>query len=177
MRLFIGIGLPAPVADELAKSARKLSSSASAAKIRWTPPGNMHITLSFLGQVHEARLDVIQQALATIRAAHMKLAIDGFGTFDRAGVMYAMVKPSPALLALAEQVAGAMETIGFAREDRPFLPHVTLARTRDRLRLAPPPKDDSAFHQTFEATDFRLYQSVTLPDGAQYEVLRSFRLD
>ena len=70
MRLFIGIGLPAPVADELAKSAPKLIQT-SGSKIRWTPPANMHVTLSFLGQVHEARLEVIQQALATIRMPHI----------------------------------------------------------------------------------------------------------
>ncbi len=177
MRLFIGIGLPAPVADELAKSARKLISTASTAKIRWTPPANMHVTLSFLGQVHEARLDVIQQALATIRAPRMKLALNGFGTFERAGVLYANIAPSPALLSLAEQVVSAMQAIGFPREDRPYSPHVTLARTRDRLRLRSDAEDDPAVHATFDALEFRLYQSLTLPGGAQYEVLRSFPLD
>ena len=176
MRLFIGIGLPAPVADQLSQSARKLIRG-SDAKIRWTPSSNMHITLSFLGPVHDARLDVIQQVLATIRAPHLKLALDGFGTFDRVGVLYADVKKSPALLALAEHVMTAMQAIGFAREDRPYSPHITIGRTRDRLRLGTPPKDDSAFHQTFDATEFRLYQSLTLPGGAQYEVLRSFPLD
>lgn len=175
MRLFIGIGLPAPVADELAKSARQLVRDSSA-KIRWTPAANMHITLSFLGQVHDARLDIIQQALAAIHAPHMKLTLGGFGTFDRAGVLYTGVKKSPALLALAEQVMAAMQAIGFAREDRPYSPHITLVRTRDRLRLLSNAKDDSAFHAAFDATEFRLYQSFTLPEGPQYEVLHSFPL-
>jgi len=68
MRLFIGIGLPAPVAQALAMSVVKLIAPASVARIRWTPPANMHLTLSFLGQVHPARLNVIEQTLATIRA-------------------------------------------------------------------------------------------------------------
>ena len=174
MRLFIGIGLPAPVADELAKSACKLISGALAAKIRWTPPANMHITLSFLGQVHDARLDVIQQALATVRAPRTRLELDGFGTFERAGVLYANIAPSPALLALDEQVVATMHTIGFPREDRPYSPHITLARTRDRLRINK--ADDPAFHQRFEADEFRLYQSLTLPEGPRYEVLRGFPL-
>jgi len=177
MRLFIGIGLPTPIAEALAQSARGLIRQTPGSKIRWTPPANMHITLSFLGQVHEARLDVIQQALAAIRVRPMHLALDGFGAFDRAGVLYANVKPAPALLALAGQVVTAMETIGFAREDRPYSPHVTLARTRDRLNLSTSPKEDAAFHAAFEASEFRLYQSLTLPGGAQYEVLRAFPLD
>ena len=122
MRLFIGTGLPTPVAEALAKSATSLVVPSSATRIRWTPPVNMHVTLSFLGQVHEARLDVIQQALATIRAPHMKLSLEGFGTFDRVGVLYAGVKKSPALLALAEQVMAAMQAVGFPREDRPYSP-------------------------------------------------------
>jgi RNA 2',3'-cyclic 3'-phosphodiesterase len=177
MRLFIGIGLPASVAEALAESAVSLISPANATHLRWTPPANMHLTLSFLGQVHEARRDVIEQALAAIHARQMTLALDGFGTFDRAGVLYANVKPSPVLCSLAEQVIAAMETIGFAREKRPYSPHVTLARTRDRLRLRSNAPDNPAFHQTFDATEFGLYQSFTLPGGAQYEVLRAFPLD
>ena len=177
MRLFIGIGLPTPVAEALAKSATSLVVPSSATRIRWTPPVNMHVTLSFLGQVHEARLDVIQQALATIRAPHMRLALEGFGTFDRAGVLYAGVKKSPALLALAEQVMAAMQAVGFPREDRPYSPHITLARSRDRLRLRSDAKDDPAFRAAFEASEFRLYQSFTLPEGPRYDVLRTFPLD
>ena len=137
----------------------------------------MHVTLSFLGQVHEARRDVIEQALATIRAPRMNLHLGGIGTFDRAGVLYARVKPSPELLARADQVVTAMESIGFARENRPYSPHITLARSRDRLRLRSATSDDAAFHQSFGATEFRLYQSLTLPGGAQYQVLRAFPLD
>lgn len=177
MRLFIGIGLPIAVAEALAESATRLIHPAAASKMRWTPPANMHVTLSFLGQVHEARIEVIQQALAAVHASNLRLELDGFGTFERAGVLYAHVKPASALLDLAEQVIAAMEGTGFLREERPYSPHITLARTRERLRLRSDKSDHPAFHQKFEATEFRLYQSLTLPGGARYEVLRSFPLD
>ena len=176
MRLFIGIGLPVPVAESLAKSAHSLIPSATASKPRWTPPANMHVTLSFLGQVHDARRDAIEQALAAIRAARLQLELDGIGVFERVGVLFAAVKHTPALLALAEKVFAAMEATGFPREDRPYSPHVTLARTRDRLRLRSNRPDDPAFRHRFDAMEFRLYQSLTLPGGAQYQVLRSFPL-
>jgi len=178
MRLFVAIGLPTPVAEALAQSARSLIRPSPDAKIRWTPPANMHITLSFLGQVHEARLDIILQALATIRARRLQLRLNGFSTFDRAGVLYADVKPAPALVSLASQVVAAMEAIGFPREDRPYAPHITLARTRERLRTSlDRGRNDPAFHQSFDATEFRLYQSFTLPEGPRYDVLRTFPLD
>jgi RNA 2',3'-cyclic 3'-phosphodiesterase len=175
-RLFIGIGLPAPVAQALAMSVVKLVAPASVARIRWTPPANMHLTLSFLGQVHPARLNVIEQTLATIRARRLRVELSGIGVFERAGVLFADVTPSPALIALAEQVILTMETCGFAREERPYSPHVTLARSRERLRLRTAPPNDPAFHRSFEAGEFRLYQSLTLPGGAQYEVLHVFAL-
>jgi 2'-5' RNA ligase len=177
MRLFIAIGLPAPVAEALAKSAHNQVPSVSTPRIRWTPSINMHVTLSFLGQVHPARLDVIEQALVPIHAPRLRLALNGISVFERAGVLFANVTPTPSLLTLAEQVAAAMHACGFPREDRPYSPHVTLARTRDRLRLRPAADHDPAFHQTFDANEFRLYQSLTLPGGAQYEVLRAFPLN
>ena len=135
MRLFIGIGLPTPIAESLAQSARGLIRQTSDAKIRWTPPANMHITLSFLGQVHEARLDVIQRALATIGASHIKLALDGFGTFERTDVLYANIAPSPALAALAEQVVSAMQAMRISpRKPSLLAPH----HPRPNPRSSPP---------------------------------------
>jgi RNA 2',3'-cyclic 3'-phosphodiesterase len=177
MRLFIGIGLPASVAEVLARSARSLIPPAAGPKLRWTPHANMHITLSFLGPVHDARRDAIEQALVAIRAPRFHVELDGIGTFERVGVLFAGVKHTSALVALAGHVIAAMETIGFPREERPYSPHVTLARTRDRLHLRSNPPDDPAFRQRFDAIQFRLYQSLTLPGGAQYQVLRSFPLD
>jgi len=177
MRLFIGIGLPAPVAEALAQSATNLVAPTTTSRIRWTPRANMHITLSFLGQVNEARLAAIEQALTTIRAPRMEVGLSGVGLFERPRVLFAIVKHTPALLALAEQVMTAMEACGFLREDRPYSPHVTLGRSRERIfTTLDLGRNDPAFHQRFEAGEFRLYQSLTLPGGAQYEVLRSFPL-
>jgi len=177
MRLFTGIGLPPPVAEALAKSAPSLVLPASAAQIRWTPPDNMHLTLIFLGQVHPARLEVIEEALLAIHAPRLHIELIGIGTFDRAGVLFAGVTASPALLALAEQVIAAMEACGFTREERPYSPHITLARTRGRLHLRTAASDDPVFQQAFAVGEFRLYQSLTLPGGAQYEVLHAFPLN
>jgi len=137
----------------------------------------MHITLSFLGQVHEARVTAIEQILARIHAPRLLLELNGIGTFERVGVLCADVKSTSSLLALAEKVVVTMETCGFKREGRRYAPHVTLARSRDRLRLRPNAGDDPVFHQNFEATEFRLYRSLTVSGGAKYEVLRSFPLD
>ena len=177
MRLFTAIGLPASIADPLVEAARKLLPAApGAARVRWTPAANMHLTLSFLGSVAPARLAAIQQALAGVEGRRFRVTLQGAGLFAHAGVLLAKVEPSPALLALAEEVAASLEACGIPREARPYQPHVTLARGKGRISLAPSMVDHPAFHPSFAAEEFRLYESVTLPGGAHYEVLSAYPL-
>jgi 2'-5' RNA ligase len=178
MRLFIGIGLPPPVSEVLAQAARTLIAPEvkQRARITWTRPENMHVTISFLGQVEPSRLDDIEQTLAAIRTAPLHLQLNGFGSFANAGILYAQVKPSTRLLGFAEQVFESMQACGFPREQRPYSPHITLARSKGRFRLLSRKVDDSAFRQAFEAHEFRLYESFTLPQGAEYHVRCAFPL-
>jgi RNA 2',3'-cyclic 3'-phosphodiesterase len=177
MRLFTAIGLPASIADPLVEAACKLlPAPPGAARIRWAAAVNMHLTLSFLGSVAPARLAAIQQALAGVEGRRFRVTLRGAGLFAHAGVLLAKVEASPALQALAEEVAASLEACGIPREARPYQPHVTLARGRGRISLAPSMVDHPAFHQSFEAEEFRLYESVTLPGGAHYEVLNVYPL-
>lgn len=175
MRLFIGIGLPPELAHTLALAARDLISGN---RIRWTPPENLHLTLSFLGQVAPGRIPTIEQALEGIHSPPLPLELDGAGAFPRAGILYVQVKPTPALLTLAEQVFLSMETCGFAREQRPYTPHITLARIKNigKSGIHLREQQSPAFHQRFEARELRLYESLTLPEGAQYKVLHKVPL-
>jgi 2'-5' RNA ligase len=178
MRLFIGIGLPPPISGFLSQAAHTLIAPEVKlrARITWTRPENMHVTISFLGQVEPSRLDDIQQSLATIRAAPLHLQLNGFGSFANAGILYAQVKPSTRLLGFAEQVFESMQACGFPREQRPYTPHITLARSKGRFRVLSRKVDDSVFRQAFEAHEFRLYESFTSPQGSYYEVRRAFPL-
>jgi 2'-5' RNA ligase len=178
MRLFIGIGLPLSIGEALARAARALLPPAheGSTRVRLTRPHDMHITLSFLGHVEPSHLEQIQQSLATLHANPMRLELNGAGIFANGGILLAKVKPSPNLLSLAEQVIQAMERCGYPREQRPFTPHVTLARNKGRIRLASHQTDEPAFTQSFKANEFCLYQSFTHPEGSQYQILRTFPL-
>lgn len=136
----------------------------------------MHVTLSFPGNVEQSRLEQIQQSLSAIRAGRFRIEMTGLGVFPHAGILMAGVKPSVALLNLAERVNVAMERCGIPRELRAYTPHITLARFKGRLSVQPSDKGDPAFFQEFEAPEFRLYESFTRSEGAQYEVLNHFPL-
>lgn len=177
MRLFIGIGLPPELAQTLAHAARALISGSS--RIRWTPPENLHLTLSFLGQVAPDRIAAIEQALAAVHSPPLPLELDGAGASPRAGILYAQIKLTPALLRLAQQVFLSMETCGFPREQRPYAPHITLARIKSSAKNSIHLREQQSpvFHQRFEARELRLYESLTLPEGAQYKILHSSPLE
>jgi 2'-5' RNA ligase len=180
MRLFLGL----PTPDELAQSLARIARSLALPGARWTPPGNIHLTLVFLGSVSDDKLPAILHELDHLNPPHLHLRITRLGTFPRAGVLFAEVEPTPALLALQSDVAARMARCGFPRDSdsdsdsdadaRPYHPHITLARLRAATRLTDRQATlPASAPRTFDADCVNLYQSRTLPEGVRYEILAS----
>jgi 2'-5' RNA ligase len=168
LRLFLALRLPDDVVREIvAWQERELHG-------RLVPPGNLHVTLAFLGSRPAgdlpAILDVLRAAAAgaappllelvrwrETRAAGMLELRDGTGEGTR----------------LAQRLHADLEALGVYRpERREWLPHVTVLRYRDRPRLAPPLPELAPF----APSDAAAYVSTLHPAGARYEVLDTFRL-
>jgi RNA 2',3'-cyclic 3'-phosphodiesterase len=168
MRLFLGLPVPAQFAQSLSRSAR----ATGLKDARWIPPENIHLTLVFLGSVADETLPAILHELDQLDPPPIRVRMTRFGTFPRAGVLFAEIESTPALLQLQAQVAGRMVRCGFPLDDRPYHPHITLARLRAAARLsdrqtALPPSAP----RSFDVDCINLYQSRTTPDGLRYEVL------
>lgn len=166
MRLFVGLPVPSELAQALVRFAQKIELP----KARRTPPENIHLTLVFLGEVAEPVLPSIERELSELRFAPFRLTLTGLSTFPRAGVLFAQVEPASALLQLQAMVAEGMACCGFAPEDRPYHPHLTLARFRGSLRLSQYALPAS-LQRSFRADAVNLYRSKSIPTGAAYEVL------
>jgi 2'-5' RNA ligase len=181
MRLFIGIALPPQISSRISTFTASLPPLPAA--LRWTPPAQWHITLQFLGAANESQYAAVNQRLSQIASPPVPISIHGADFFHRAGIFYLAVAVSPELLALHQQIAAAMHQCGFPSEDRPYSPHITLARARNRpssaaftplqtaLRTAPAPSFGA-----FIAHEFLLYESFTAPAGSRYEVRARFPL-
>ncbi|HWW96148.1 MAG TPA: RNA 2',3'-cyclic phosphodiesterase [Edaphobacter sp.] len=172
MRLFLGL----PVPSELAQGLTRLARTIELPKGRVTAPENLHLTLVFLGEVAEPTLPRIEQELFELTFAPFQIKLISLNTFPRAGILFVEVEPTRPLLHLQAKVAASMARCGFAPEDRPYHPHLTLARFHGSLRLsksqqALPP----SLQRSFTADTVNLYRSNLIPTGAHYEILTQKR--
>jgi 2'-5' RNA ligase len=137
MRAFVAVTPAEPVLAELAEAVAPLQ--AAHPGLRWTPPAQWHLTLAFLGEVDEGVLPELTERLARAARRHppVPLSLGAGGRFgDR--VLWIRVGGSvDALRRLAASVAAAARRGGIAVDDRPYRPHLTLARTRPGTDLRP----------------------------------------
>ncbi len=182
MRLFIAISLPDEVRSELEEFIRECR--VSAPKLKWVRTANLHVTLKFLGETPEAKRTEIGEALAAVKVSEpIPIEVRGLGFFPNARrprVLWAGVESSAGLSALAEKIDQSMHAVGFAREARPFSPHLTLARIDDGVLpaafAAMVERESKREFGAFTGTEFHLIQSKLKPSGAEYTVLQSFRI-
>jgi 2'-5' RNA ligase len=179
MRLFVGLPLAFEALKELSEAVARLKAPQDG--LRWTAPESWHITLQFLGNTDQKHCDCVLSRLAEIEAAPVPVRFGELGFFERAGVFFADVVPTADLVALAEMVTAATDGCGFVVEERPYHPHITLARAKGEGRGRPLGNLQHRMpHQTrltgFRATEFLLYESHTRPEGAKYEVRGRFAL-
>jgi 2'-5' RNA ligase len=174
MRAFIAIDLPDQIHQELAR--QQASFQAVCRDARWTRPEGIHLTLKFLGEVSEPRVKPVIDGLNGLASfPRFSVEIRDFGFFPdarRPRVFWAGVVAPPDLGQLARRVEEAMEPLGFARDERAYSPHLTLARFRDpkpqpALRALVEQNAGRSLGQ-FEVSEFYLYESKLSPQGAEY---------
>jgi 2'-5' RNA ligase len=180
MRLFVALDIPDAVRRALRELMARLKSECTGA--RWVRPEGMHITLKFLGETDEAKLDSIRAALSTIHSGQaVESNFRGIGFFPNEfhpRVVWCGIDSSSNLPLLASGVDRALEPFGFPAESHPFTPHLTLARFNshkglDTLVRAANNLKSYDFGAA-RASEFHLYRSVLKPSGAEYSRLATF---
>ena len=169
--------LPEDIRQRLAVAVERLRPHA--ADVAWVAPTNFHVTLKFLGQVDEARVPALTEALQPAAAERpaFNIAVRGLGAFPsatRPRVLWAGLDDATGgMTALAERVDACCGRLGFPAEARAFAAHVTLGRVREARR------QPALADVLTRATDFgrvrvervSLMRSELSPRGARYSAL------
>jgi RNA 2',3'-cyclic 3'-phosphodiesterase len=176
VRTFVAVFPPPAIREALFRAARDLPASKA---FRLIGPEKLHLTLKFLGNVAEDDLSRVAQALEPLRQRHepFEVSISGFGAFPserKARILWAGVgEGSEPLRAVALSVEDLLEPAGFGREQRPYVPHLTLGRARGRqAKLDGASVSPPALRFTLSSVD--LVESVPGEGEVTYSVLETY---
>jgi 2'-5' RNA ligase len=180
MRLFIAIDVPNDVRKALGEVQRALRPLTGTA--RWVAPEAIHITLRFLGEVPEKRLEDIDTELTGLTWKPFTITVRGVGFFPgnrSPRVLWAGME-APTMQGLAEQLDTRMERLGFDKEKRAFRPHITLARAKntrmDSALVSAAAKYEEHDFGSFTVDRLFLFKSTLKSPGPVYEKLKEFLL-
>lgn len=177
MRLFVAVNPPAGALAELDAVVAPLRPARP--DLRWTRRDAWHLTLAFLGEVGETKLEELSRRLerAASRSHPMRLSISAAGAFPtarRARVLWAGIRADdPGLEKLAWSVAAAARRAGAPPPDagRRYRPHLTLARCREPAEVTALAGELAAFRGgAWQASQIDLMRSYPGP-SPRHEVI------
>ena len=175
VRVFIAVEPAEEMRNRLEEAGMLLSGSN--ARLTLPTADQMHITLKFLGEVQESKIQNIAAALEKIRSAPFPLTAARVSTFGRR-VIKAEVTDQGCCADLAKQIDTYLLPLGFSKETRPFSPHITLARIKE---YTPDLADKTEILQnrefgTCQIGEILLKQSTLTSKGSIYSTLARVRL-
>jgi len=189
LRAFIAIDLPIEVRQNLAKVMHKLQRQLEGYPVRWVTPGNIHLTLKFLGDVSEHNLSVLTHLLEGEVQTHppFEFSVGQVGAFPdvrRPRVIWVGVEAPDELFSLQRGIDQAMAKLGYAHERRTYQPHLTLGRVARNASGAEVraighyiQKAHVGFLGSVRATEVHLYRSDLEPTGPAYTRLFTSQLN
>ncbi len=184
IRLFIAIELSPENQEKLFNIIKEFKSSG--ADVRWVKPGNIHLTLKFLGYVETSKIDEISKIIETTAGEFTRFEfqlneIGAFPGISSPRVIWVNAQAAVGIIAkIVSMLEERLEKLGFAKEERGFTAHITIGRVRssqgrihlqEKLKAA---KIPSAIIQ--EVDRLTLFKSTLTPQGPIYEALSEANL-
>jgi 2'-5' RNA ligase len=158
----------------------------SGADLKVVKPGLMHVTLKFLGDTEEGMVDEIghrmSDATRGVRPFQIRLAgMGAFPSMSNVRVVWVGISDGSQLGEMAKRLDASLGDLGFDRDKKGFVPHLTLARARSGRNMG----EVQEILRKNPATDFGSYQvdrillkrSVLSPQGPTYSIVREIPLE
>jgi len=176
VRTFVAAEVPPAVKRQIERAIEPMRGTRRQG-VRWTSPDSWHLTLKFLGEIDEERIEDVAAATREVagRALPFDVALGGWGAFPRADaprvLWVGMEDGGDHFVTAAEELDSLLAERGFPKEKRPVRPHLTIARVKDISSGA------EAFRgltrrtlgsQPFVADKLIVFRSILDPGGARY---------
>ena len=177
MRLFIAALLPDDVRQSLGEFTNSIKPNIEG--VKWEKREKLHVTLKFLGETEEKLANEISEIVGGLAQKYSPFSlsvtnIGGFPGLDNPRVLYIGLSPNEELSAFQREIESSLEPLGFAKESRRFVPHVTIGRVRKRFAIkAPVPLPEKV---KFEISSIGVIKSDLKPGGSLYTPLKLFEL-
>ncbi len=178
MRLFIATPLTEEIEETLARVIFDLKQKRG--RVKWVNPKNIHLTLKFLGETDESKVEPIKNAIQEVASRYSKIKsiIDRVGVFpnlDRPRIIWVGLSEGIGKLkSIAADIENEMEKLGFEKERRSFKSHLTLGRVKDSSGLDELIDAIKNYKSTPEDIVFDrviLFKSTLTPAGPIYDKL------
>lgn len=183
VRTFVAFFPPEHIRLDITALQRELERAG--ADVRWERASNLHLTLNFLGDVPEQQLPELQKliALSLQDIPSFPVVYQELGSFPdnhRPRVIWLGCKSPTGMLAqVKDRLDGALTSIGFPSESRPFHPHITLGRVKSTrgLKHLTPMLESLTFEPRESMVDgILVMRSMLRPQGAEYSVVCKINL-
>ncbi len=188
LRAFIAIDIPTEIKQAISNQTASLRKESGHAA-RWVAIENIHLTLKFFGEISSDNQELLAQSLRAdcARTAPFTVSAEKLGCFPnsrRPRVIWIGLSIPPELNRLQRQIEASAARLGYAPDDKPFSPHLTIARAREQATPAEIQvlrglleKTTIASLGTFTTREVHLYKSDLKPDGPVYTRLATAQLE
>lgn len=178
IRCFVAVDIP----QEMREQIGLLEGSIATEGLRLVRPELVHVTLKFLGDVPDSKVERVKEALAAVKPAPFTARVAGMGAFPGRSVRVVWLGLEGDFSPLYRKVETALTPLGFPPEERGFTPHVTIGRVgrpdarTSRELLAKIGSQSTVDLGSFTVREFYLKKSTLTPGGPIYEDLARFPL-
>ena len=180
LRLFIGVWISEAMQEEVRRWIELMGPDWPGYK--WTGRENLHFTLRFLGETAPARVPDLSRTLETaaLNNSSFQIRLDRVGFFPSSKmpriIWLGLREGGLEIRKLADDVEAACGSCGFPAADRPFQPHLTIARLREGGAVSQAKIPEYQFTSITRVSGFSLIESRLQPVGPVYHSLTDFNL-
>lgn len=185
-RVFCAIDLPRAICEKVMAHSRRLREAVPEAQASWSRMDNIHLTLKFLGEIPQSRVELLSSAAAEASTGHgsFPLSVQRCGVFPTHGeprVLWIGIEDSKGKLGeLYRRLEDECAKTGFKKDARPLHPHLTVARLRKPQRA----RTLAAVHKAMEfdseeisVSELLVIRSELSSQGSRYTVISRHPLD